>query len=61
MVVQTCYILLYIKQARGKLLYLNMVFANRVAHEHGVEGGHFVHSHAGHSDHLKGCVSVKKD
>ena len=38
-------------------MHLNMVFANRVAHEHGVEGGHFVHSHARHSDHLKGCSS----
>ena len=38
-----------------------MVFANGVAHEHGVEGGHFVHSHAGHSDHLKVCVSVQRD
>ena len=45
------------KQARGKLLHLNMVLANRVAHEHGVEGGHFVNSHAGHSDHLKGSFS----
>merc|ERR1719220_2717800 len=35
---------------------LNMVFANRVAHEHGVEGGHFVHSHAWHSDHLSHMV-----
>ena len=33
--------------------HLDMVFSNRVAHEHGVEGGHFINTHAGHTNHLE--------
>ena len=31
---------------------LDMIFAHRVPHEHGVEGGDLVHSHPRHPDHL---------
>ena len=36
--------------ARGGGADLDVVLARRVPHEHGVEGGHLVHSHPGHSD-----------
>ena len=33
-------------------LYLNMIFSDRVPHEHGVEGGHLINSHPGHANDL---------
>ena len=38
--------------ARGGGADLDVVLACRVPHEHGVEGGHLVDAHPGHSDEL---------
>ncbi len=35
-----------------RLAYLNMIFSNRIAHEHGVESGHLVDAHARHANDL---------
>merc|ERR1719397_1467991 len=40
------------KPARCCSTNLDVVFSNRVAHEHGVEGGYLVDTHAGHTNHL---------
>merc|ERR1740128_105149 len=36
--------------ARGRRAYLQMVFAHRVPHEHGVEGCHLVYTHTRYAD-----------
>ena len=37
----------------SEMKHLDVVFSNRVAHEHGVEGGYLVDTHAGHTNHLE--------
>ena len=48
------------KPTRCRGAYLNMIFAYRVAYEHGVEGGHFVHAHIRHLEDFGDLVHGRK-